>query len=184
MYTDLLHNDSLTARRTPYRPCLVAVFSGPEQKTRYPAARNVVVPDLRVSCRPMKSQPSCRPFASTRSSRPYPFFPFTARVRTFVVCRYRHKCLLLSLTSLTCCFLCQPTRGSSPPPFFSSSLVECVCLIFRSYRCSTPLAKACEPAISERLPILLYVSLLDFLPSIASLPDLIYFLSSPFWMYV
>ena len=78
--TDLQHNDSLAARpTTPYSPCLAAVFSWPEQKARYPAGRNVVLPDLQVLSTPMKSQPSCWPFASTHSSCPYPFSSFTAR---------------------------------------------------------------------------------------------------------
>ena len=64
----------MTARPTPCNPCLP---SFPLEKNRYPAAENSVLPDLRVSCRPMKSQPTCRAFANTHSACPYRFFPFT-----------------------------------------------------------------------------------------------------------
>ena len=76
---------------------------------------------------------------------------------------------------------------------FTSHAQECMPCLHRSCRVTfceinqqsviniyTPHV-ACEPAICEKLRILLCVSLLDFLLSIASLPDLNFFLSLPLW---
>lgn len=81
-YTELRRIGFLPARPTPCRLCLAALSSCPEKNTWNPYAQKVFLPDIRVSCRPTKSQSSHSPFATTYSSCPYPFFLVTDRVRT------------------------------------------------------------------------------------------------------
>ena len=99
----------------------------------------------------------------------FPFFP----VRTSLcLCLYVPFCFFAF--SYVLCFV---LLLRLPFCFWSASLfvayllflvAECVCLFY------TP-REACEPAICEKLRILWRVSFLDFLLSIASLPDLKFF---------
>ena len=112
------------------------------------------------------------PLCVSVSSIPFCFFAFRY-LSAFIFCFASSSFLFFCVRYLI--------PGSSFSLFFASLRRGYACFFFFLSLFYTP-REACEPAVCQSLRILLCVSFLDLLPSIASLRGLNFFLSLPFWM--
>ena len=118
VYTDLRQLVSLTAKPTPYSPCLLSVPSWPEQKLCTSILlQNTLFSQLSLFPAGRRSHSQVA-FARTHSNMPI-LVPHLHSQGSYIVGCYRHKGLLLTRSGLACCKPCQPTLGPTPPSLFS-----------------------------------------------------------------